>query len=71
MTRAREAASLGESRKEEPMSLLMELIVGVFVLGVLALVAFTLYALSPFASHSDRYRDPATGKRASDSPRLD
>jgi len=53
------------------MSLLMELIVGVFVLGVLALVAFTLYALSPFASHSDRYRDPATGKRASDSPRLD
>ena len=53
------------------MSLLMELIVGVFVLGVLVVVGFTLYALSPFASHSDRYRDPVTGKRNSDSPRLD
>jgi hypothetical protein len=49
----------------------MEVIVGVFVLGVLALVAFAFYAMSPFASHSDRYRDPATGKRTSDSPRLD
>lgn len=53
------------------MNVLMEVIVGVFVLGVLGAVAFTLYALSPFASHSDRYRDPATGKRSSDSPRLD
>ena len=53
------------------MNVLMALIVGVFVLGVLAVVAFTLFALSPFASHSDRYRDPVTGKRLSDSPRLD
>ena len=53
------------------MSVLMSVIVGVFVVGVLAAAAYTLFAMSPFAAHTDRYRDPVSGKRSSDSPRLD
>ena len=53
------------------MNVLMSIVVGVFVVGVLAVVAFTLFEMSPFARHSDRYRDPVTGTRTSDSPRLD
>jgi len=53
------------------MNVLMLIIVGVFVLGVLGVVAFALFKMSPFTAHSDRYRDPVTGKRLSDSPRLD
>jgi uncharacterized membrane protein YbaN (DUF454 family) len=52
------------------MDSLMLIIVGVFVVGVLAVVAYVLFELSPFAKHTDRYRDD-TGKRVSDSPRLD
>jgi hypothetical protein len=39
-----------------------------FVLGVLAVVAYALFELSPFAHHADRYHEP--GKRQQ-SPRLD
>jgi hypothetical protein len=38
---------------------------------VLFLVAFAVFEITPFAKHSDRYRDPKTGKRRSESPRLD
>ena len=53
------------------MNVLMSVIVAVFVIGVLAVAAFTLYVMSPFAAHPDRYRDPASGKRISGGPRLD
>jgi hypothetical protein len=39
-----------------------------FVVGVLAVVAWALFELSPFAHHDDRYHDP--GERQQ-SPRLD
>ena len=42
--------------------------VSVFVIGVLAVVAFALFELSPFAHHPDRYHEP--GERQQ-SPRLD
>ena len=39
-----------------------------FVLAILALVAYSLFELSPFAHHRDRYHD--RGQRQ-ESPRLD
>lgn len=42
-----------------------------FVIGVLAVVAWALFEISPFARHSDQFRDPRTGKRKWDSPHLD
>ena len=53
------------------MTVLISVVVGVFVLGVLAVVAFALFEMSPFSAHANRYRDPVTGKRLFDSPRLD
>jgi hypothetical protein len=43
----------------------------VFVLGVLAVVAWALFETSPFARHTDQFRDPRTGERTRPSPRLD
>lgn len=43
----------------------------VFVFGTLAVVAWALYEMSPFASHHDQFRDPRTGKFRGHSPRLD
>lgn len=42
-----------------------------FVFGVLAVVAWALFEMSPFARHKDQFRDPRTGKRIGSSPRLD
>jgi hypothetical protein len=43
----------------------------VFVASVLALVAYSIFELTPYARHKDHYRDAETGKRRFDSPRLD
>jgi hypothetical protein len=53
------------------MQALWIVVVFVFVIGVLATVGFALFELTPFARHSDRFRDPQTGKRLAPSPRLD
>ena len=53
------------------MHILILVIVAAFVLGVLAVVVFSLFELSPFARHSEHFRDPSTGKRQWESPRLD
>jgi len=42
-----------------------------FVFLVLALFAYALFEMSPFAHHVDRFRDPRTGKRRGESPHLD
>jgi hypothetical protein len=47
------------------------LVVMAFVLGVLAVVAYSLFVMSPFARHADHYRDPQTGRRQWQSPHLD
>lgn len=47
------------------------LAVFVFVVGVLAFLAWALFEMSPFAGHTDQLRDPRTGKRTGPSPRLD
>ena len=52
------------------MEALITVIVFVFVIGVLALTAFAVFEITPFAKHKDRYRDSRTGKRI-ESPRLD
>ena len=43
----------------------------VFVVAVLAVVAYALFKLSPFAHHVETYRDPLTGRRLFDSPHLE
>jgi len=43
----------------------------VFVLVVLALVAYALFEVTPLAHHADHYRDPRTGKRRWESPNLE
>jgi hypothetical protein len=42
----------------------------VFVLSVLALVGYALFALSPWGRHKDHYRDSG-GRRRFESPFLD
>ena len=51
------------------MEALITLIVFVFVVGVLAVAAYALFEVTPFAKHKDRFRD-SRGKRI-ESPRLD
>jgi len=46
-------------------------VVMIFVFSVLAVVAYALFEMSPFARHADHYRDPVTLKRIGESPRLD
>jgi Na+-transporting methylmalonyl-CoA/oxaloacetate decarboxylase gamma subunit len=50
------------------MHILLATLTIAFVVAVLLLVAFVLFTLSPFASHTDRYHEP--GQRQN-SPRLD
>ena len=42
-----------------------------FVFGTLGIVAYALFEVSPFAHHAESFRDPQTGKRRWESPRLD
>jgi hypothetical protein len=53
------------------MEILTLIIVFAFVFGVLGVVAYALFELTPFAPHKDRFRDPVTHDRRFDSPRLD
>ena len=46
-------------------------IVLLFVVAVLAVVAYVLFELSPFARHADQYRDPKTHRRLGQSPHLE
>jgi hypothetical protein len=46
-------------------------VVFLFVVGTLAVVAWALFEMSPFAHHKDRFRDLRTGNRIGPSPRLD
>ena len=59
------------SGKEAAMTIAILIIVFAFVVSVLALVGFTIFEISPFGRHSDHYRDPESGKRRFESPRLD
>lgn len=53
------------------MNILFTTIVAVFVVGVLALVVYCMFELTPFSRHAEHYRDPDTGKRLFDSPNLE
>ncbi len=50
------------------MDTLFAVVVLAFVVGVLALVVYALFELSPFAHHAERFHEP--GQRQQ-SPRLD
>ena len=52
------------------MSAFWVIVAMVFVIGVLAFIAYGVYEVTPYARHSDRFRDPA-GKRRGDSPHLE
>ena len=53
------------------MVVVFTLIVFAFVVSVLAVVGYALFEISPFATHRDHFRDPRTGERRGESPRLD
>jgi hypothetical protein len=53
------------------MNIIFTAIVIVFVLSTIAVVGFALFEISPLARHADRYRDPLSGRRRWESPRLD
>ena len=53
------------------MSVMFTVVVMAFVVAVLAIVAFALFEVTPFAHHAESYRDARTGKRRWDSPHLD
>ena len=53
------------------MEALFAVIVMAFVILVLALVAFALFELTPFARTTNEFRDPRTGERIGESPHLD
>jgi hypothetical protein len=53
------------------MSTLGTIIVFAVVLAGLFVGVWALFEMSPFAKHKDRFRDPLTGRRTGQSPRLD
>jgi hypothetical protein len=53
------------------MNTFFAVVVFVFVFSVLAFVTYALFEVSPFAHHKESFRDPRTGKRRWQSPRLD
>jgi hypothetical protein len=53
------------------MNILIAVVVLAVVLSVPAVIAYALFELSPFAHHAEQFRDPRTGKRIGESPRLD
>jgi hypothetical protein len=53
------------------MSSLWIVVAFVFVFGVLAVVGYGLFELSPLARHVDKFRDPRTGRRRWESPHLE
>lgn len=60
-----------ESTEGDPMEILAIIAVFAFVFGTLGVVAYALFEVSPFAHHAESFRDPLTGKRRWESPRLD
>jgi hypothetical protein len=58
--------------KEVDMGLLWTIIVlGIVLVAVPAVAAYTLFEMSPFGRHSDHFRDPQTGGRRWDAPNLE
>jgi hypothetical protein len=53
------------------MGTIFTVVVFVFVLAVLAVVAYALFEGSPFARHADQFRDPRTGRQRGHSPHLE
>jgi hypothetical protein len=53
------------------MEALFTVIVIAFVVLVLAIVAFALFELTPFARSTNEFRDSRTGERIGESPHLD
>lgn len=52
------------------MSTVFVVVTIMFVIAVLALVAYALFEFTPFARHTDQFRDPVTGRRRWESPHL-
>jgi hypothetical protein len=58
-------------KEGKAMNTLFAVVAFAFVFAVLAVVAYAFFEASPFARHTDVYRDPRTGERRGHSPRLD
>jgi uncharacterized protein HemY len=57
-------------QREAEMETMFLVIVFAFVIAVLALVAYSVFEVTPLAHHKDHYRDDS-GKRRFESPWLD
>jgi hypothetical protein len=53
------------------MNTFFTVVVFAFVIAVLAVVAYAFFEASPFARHTDMFRDSRTGNWRGQSPRLD
>jgi len=56
--------------KGEAVATLFTILTFLVVLAGAAVVAYALFEMSPFARHSDHFRDPRTGKVRGSSPHL-
>ncbi|HWB22870.1 MAG TPA: hypothetical protein VG652_08275 [Gaiellaceae bacterium] len=50
------------------MNAIFTIVVLSFVVTVLGVVAYSLFAMSPFARHTDKFRDPLTGSWLGEGP---
>jgi hypothetical protein len=54
------------------MNTVYEVVVTIFVLGVLSVVGYAIWRISPWGRHTDHFRDPETGEhRWEESPHLE
>lgn len=53
------------------MTALMTFLTLAFVVGVAAVIFWALYEMSPYAHHTEQFRDPVTGRRRGESPHLE
>lgn len=65
------AVGFWSASKGGALSTLGTIIVFAAVPAGLVAGVWALFEMSPFAKHKDRFRDPLTGRRTDQSPRLD
>jgi len=53
------------------MEIVFSVVVILFVVGVVGLVGYALFTMTPLARHQDHYRDPVTGDRRMKGPNLE
>jgi hypothetical protein len=68
---ARVVVARVRSTKGGLMDTLFIVVAFAFVIGTLAVVAYALFEMSPFARHREQFRDPRSRRRRGSSPHLE